>query len=57
MAADCDKAGVVLQIGLNFRYDPLHRKALDLMADGTLGELVYCWDRQVICSPDSSWAA
>ena len=57
MQAACDRAGVVLQIGFNFRYDPLMRKALELKADGTLGEVVYCWDRQVIHRADTAWAA
>ncbi len=57
MIGAAERAGIVLQIGLNPRYDPRTRKMVELAQAGDLGDLVYCWDHQVIFRPDASWAA
>ena len=52
-----DTAGVVLQIGHNFHFEPGFRALHDLFAAGALGDLVYCWFQQSGYSPARVWEA
>ena len=56
MVEAAEKAGIVFQVGFNSRYDPSTRRMMELAQGGDLGDLVYCWDQQVMFRPDTSWA-
>ncbi|MCL4544284.1 MAG: Gfo/Idh/MocA family oxidoreductase, partial [Chloroflexi bacterium] len=57
MIAAAQAAGVVLQIGHNFHFEPHFRAMHDLFAAGTLGELVYCWFQQAGFFAERGWEA
>jgi len=55
MIAACRAAGVVLQIGTNFHFQPAYRAMWQLFHEGELGELATCWMRSVHLFPTRGW--
>jgi len=56
MLEACNQAGVILQIGTNFHFEPGYRALWKLYADGELGDLGTCWVRMMAMFPSAGWA-
>ena len=54
VAAAADAAGVTVMEGFHYLFHPVTRRALELVGDGTLGELVHVEARMAMPAPEDS---
>ena len=50
-----EESGITFGVGFNGRFTPLYMRMADMLADGALGDLVYCWQTLHTDLPLATW--